>query len=149
MDLQEWLTNQVKNERAINFNLSDQLSLGEILEKVKDIINSKESETLKELSVYFDFEYLFPTDLDSWRGIYAEIALNYTSEGTPLNVVEFKNLIENAIGNTYEGYKGGDFYMTESTPVWVANYGRSGNTAVIDIIDDGYQVLIMTAYRNS
>jgi hypothetical protein len=37
--------------------------------------------------------------------------------------------------------------MNENTPIWVANDGHSGNTAVIDVVDDGYQVILITALR--
>lgn len=50
------------------------------------------------------------------------------------------------IGKTFTGYKGGDFEMSRRTPVWVANYGNAGNTGIVGIHDDGYSVIILTAY---
>lgn len=46
----------------------------------------------------------------------------------------------------FTGWKGGEFTMDESTPVWVANAGNSGNTGIIDVVDDGWRIILMTAY---
>ena len=47
----------------------------------------------------------------------------------------------------FTGWKGGEFTMSKRTPVWVSNSGVASNSAVIEIVDDGYQVIIMTGYR--
>lgn len=44
------------------------------------------------------------------------------------------------------GYKGGEFGVGESTPVWVANWGDCHDTAIVGIVDGGYQAIIETAY---
>ena len=154
MDLQTYLTNAVKAQRAESFSKSDQLSLGEMILKLEPIV-AKQPEIIEkynsEAKVQYDFEYLYPTEIDSWRGIYAELALNFVSdhysENKQLTVTEFYNLLKSAIGKVFVGYKGGEFIMNKNTPVWVANYGHSGNTAVIDIIDNEYAVIIITGYR--
>jgi hypothetical protein len=102
--------------------------------------------------VYFDFEYFFPTTIDSWRGIYSELALDIDSSRggvKAMPVTKFSKMLKNTVGKTFTGYKGGEFVMGKHTPVWVANYGNSGNTAVIDIIDKEYKVIIMTGYRET
>ena len=151
LDLQSYVENSVKASRAKALADSDQLTLGEMILKCEAIEKSVKSED--SVYVKFDFEYLFPTRLNSWRGIYAELALNFVNEESekekPLSITEFTKLLKGAVGKTYHGYKGGDFQMSRQTPVWVANYGNSGNTAVIDIVSDGYGVIIVTAYRNS
>lgn len=101
-------------------------------------------------TVHFDFEYLFPVSLISWRGSYAELSLTFASGETkerPMKASVFLELLREAVGKTYEGYKGGDFTMSKHTPVWVSNYGHSANTAVIEIVDDDYQVMLITGYR--
>lgn len=59
----------------------------------------------------------------------------------------FLQMLKGAVGKTFMGYKGGDFVMSRQTPVWVANYGDAGHTAVIGVVDDGYQVILITALR--
>jgi len=157
MDLQTYIDNAVKASRAKSLANSDQLTVGEIILKLEPIVKRQkeriaDGET-EEAIVRYDFEYLFPTSIDSWRGIYAELALNFVDsdvEGTkakPMKVSEFLEMMKWVIGKEFTGYKGGKFTMSRHTPVWVANYGNAGNTAVIDIVDDGYQVLIITGYR--
>jgi hypothetical protein len=152
-DLQEFISNSMKARRAGVLAQSDQLTLGEMILKLEPIV-SRQKEIIKkykaEAMVRFDFEYLFPTAIDSWRGSYAELALNFCDgEGNDkqMTVSEFLRMLKETIGKTLTGYKGGDFLMTKHTPVWVANYSRSGNTAVVDIVDNEYEVLIMTGYR--
>jgi len=48
------------------------LSLGQIIDQCKVI-----SVLDNPQRVVFDFEYAAPTGLDSWRGVYAELALTF------------------------------------------------------------------------
>ena len=150
MDLQTYLNNAVAAQRKETLARSDQLTLGELILKIEPIAARQES-TIKtyahEAMVQYDFENLFPTLIDSWRGSYCELALNFKTEGEKLTVTAFLQMLKDTIGKTLEGYKGGDFLMSKHTPVWVANYGNSGNTAVIEVIDEEHTVIIVTGYR--
>lgn len=125
--------------RSERLKTSPQLLLGELILKLEAVEK-------KDLRVCFDFENAHPTHLGSWRGSYCELAIRFEFEGSCLTVVDFLKKLHEAVGATYEGYKGGEFTMGKNTPVWVANYGNSGNTAVVGIIDTGYQVIIETKY---
>lgn len=59
----------------------------------------------------------------SYRGYYHEIAfeLNYTTHAHSLLAT-----CERALGETYQGWKGGDYTMGDETPVWVAERGSTG-----------------------
>lgn len=145
MDLQTYIQNAVKASRANTLANSDQLTLGELILKLEPIVkNQKDGD---EATVRYDFEYLFPTSIDSWRGSYDELALNFETQGEEMKVSEFLKMLKECIGKTFTGYKGGDFTMHKGTPIWVANYSHSGNTAVIDVVDNGYVVLLITGYR--
>ena len=74
-----------------------------------------------------------PSELTSWRGSYREIAFTYDEEGTPPTVDKILAELRESIGKTYEGYKGGDFVMGRRTPVWVADWGTSGDTGVVGV----------------
>ena len=142
------LQNAVAAARTETFNKSDQLSLGEIIAKCEAIAAiGYRSHDGSEPSVVYDFEYLYPTDIDSWRGSYAELALNFESDGDKLSLSGFIQLLKSAVGKTFFGYKGGEYVMSRHTPVWVANYGNGGSTAIIDVINDDYQVILITARR--
>lgn len=145
MDLQTFINNTIKEARAISLANSDQLTLGELILKLEPIVkNQKEGD---EATVRYDFEYLFPTSINSWRGSYDELALDFETHGEEMKVSEFLKMLKDCIGKTFTGYKGGEYLMHEGTPIWVANYSHSGNTAVIDVVDNGYVVLLITGYR--
>ena len=60
----------------------------------------------------------------SYRGYYCDLAFELGEGKRPAwgLLAECKS----AIGKGFEGYKGGNFTMKESTPVWIAEYGCCG-----------------------
>ena len=107
--MQSILTNAVNKMRQEKFKTSSQLSLGEIILKMEIIKN-------KDLPVLFDNKKYHPTGIDSWRGSYNELSLQYENEGNPMLAGDFLKLLIETIGKTFEGYKGGDFLMGKTTP---------------------------------
>lgn len=59
----------------------------------------------------------------SWRGIYAELAFEPAENVT---IGSMLACAKEALGKTYQGYKGGDFVMDEHTDVRIA-YAGSGD----------------------
>jgi hypothetical protein len=144
--IKTYLENAVKASRAKTLANPDQLTLGELILKLEPIVkNQKEGE---EATVRYDFEYLFPTSIDSWRGSYDELALNFETHGNEMSVSDFLKMLKDCIGKKFIGYKGGEYTMHKGTPIWVANHSHSGNTAVIDVVDNDYEVILITGYRN-
>lgn len=147
MDLQTMLDNAVITSRNESLKGSPQLLLGELIAKLEPLIANQEAVKEKygqEANVVFDFEYLKPTGISSWRGSYRELALEF--DGTnEFTVTEFVELLKGAIGKTYQGYKGGDFLMGKQTPIWVANYGNSGSTGVVGVLNNEHTVILETA----
>lgn len=146
MDWQEAIDNAIKVERAEAMKTSQQLMLGELILKLEAIAD-------KSKRIIFDDKRYHPTGIDSWRGSYAELAIEYAEDGEKLRVGDFLASLKDTIGKTFEGYKGGEFLMGKTTPVWVANYGDSsgfkhdGDTwtqAVIDVSQDEQNVIIET-----
>jgi len=130
----------------------EQLTLGNLIGKIEAIEPRDEYNDPK--SVQYDFGTAIPTDLDSWRGIYAELALGYKLTGYDdhansmfqVTVESFLKELKSGIGQTYHGWKGGEFKMDVDTRLWVANRGNSGNTGIYDVLDIGYAVILQTAY---
>lgn len=144
----EILRNTVTAKRLESLKHSDQLTLGEIILKCQAIQQkNRGEERAEEPIVLFDFEYLHPGAVESWRGAYDELAINFTAEGNAPKLSQLLEVLEGSVGQTFEGYKGGDYTMSRHTPVWVANHGNAGNTAIIDVLDFGYQVVLATGYR--
>lgn len=143
MDIQEVLTNAVSVARAEELKNLPILSLGEIIAKL-EAIQESEKERDEEPWVRFDFGSLVPTKLDSWRGVYAELAIGYEDVKNWPSLSSILAEFKSAEGKTFTGYKGGDFKMGRGTPVWVANYGDSGNTAIVSVENGGYEVIFVT-----
>lgn len=120
------------------------LNLGQIIERL-DALGDKD-----EQYVSFDFESAYPTRLTSWRGIYAHLALEFAFDKDAPTVSALLDTLKNAVGTTYEGYKGGMFRMSEQTPVWVANWGHSGSTAIVNVFQSqGTRTVILeTQYQD-
>jgi hypothetical protein len=86
--------------------------------------------------VQFDFGGFEPTSLASYRGYYEQLALGFqeaTWDDKSPTVKSVLQELKNAIGKTYEGYKGGDYKMSEDTHLWVANYGEANSTAIVGL----------------
>lgn len=122
-----------------------QLSLGELIAKCEEILRI--ADRGDEMTVWFDFEYAQPTTLASWRGVYAELALGFDFANSSVLLPAFITMLKSADGAVMEGYKGGNYYMGLRTPVWVANYGHAGETAIVGVLDAGWKVVLLTEYQ--
>jgi hypothetical protein len=140
MDFQTMVTNALAAGRAEDLKKMPVLTLGEIIAKLEGILSKGDGGR----RVRYDFEYLTPTTLDSWRGVYAELALGFQIEGSGPTVKELLEELKSAIGKTFVGYKGGDYVMGRQTPVWVANYGNAGSTAIVAVEANEYKVILRT-----
>jgi len=101
-----------------------------------------------QTDVRFDFARFEPRKLDSYRGYYDHLALGW-SERTEEKVTVASLLAECrlAVGSHYTGYKGGEYKMLLSRPLWVANWGDCHDTAIVGVVDAGWQVVIETAFQ--
>ena len=103
-------------------------------------------------TVYFEFGTAIPTELDSWRGSYDLLSLNYKMTGRDdydgkqeMKANEFIDMCKAAIGQTFTGYKGGEFTMSEHTAVWVDNHGNYTQTGLIGVSGDNWNIYLKTA----
>lgn len=62
-------------------------------------------------------------ELNSYRGYYCDLSIEPGASTAGELLAECKD----AMGEVFEGYKGGDFLMGRTTPMWVADYGRCGD----------------------
>lgn len=65
----------------------------------------------------------------SYRGYYEQLAF------TPEESVVVKDALKEAkaaLGQTFTGYKGGDYTMHEFTECWIAGYGDCGDPLTLD-----------------
>lgn len=74
-------------------------------------------------------------DPHSYRGYYCDLAFE-PAEGRVL-VSDLLAVCRSALGEVFEGYKGGDYTMGKSTPVWISYYGSTGRK-IVGIDRDGH-----------
>lgn len=122
-----------------------QMTLGDLINAIESL--DRISPNGQEKTVRFDFAYFFPSGISSWRGAYEELALEYSNSGEALTVSKFIQLLKDAVGQTFTGWKGGEFVMTEYTPIWISNPGEACYTAVLGIRDEGWIIIIETGYQ--
>ena len=65
------------------------------------------------------------TSPHSYRGYYTDLAFE-PEEDT--SVWQMLDCAKSALGQTFRGYKGGEYTMSGYTDVWLAFYGSSGET---------------------
>jgi len=80
-----------------------------------------------------------PSSPDSYRGYYSDLSFEPQSEA--VSVKDFSMMLNESLGKTFNGYKGGDFTMTEDTPLWMANYGECGEAIISINVSNGALVL--------
>jgi hypothetical protein len=148
-----------------------QLTLGELikalepmLEDWKGKVASSKEKNDEEPTIIFDFGSALPTGLSSYRGYYAQLAINYsfngygnmvgyhkqdgsTFEPKPPTLSEFLAMLKEADGKEYIGWKGGEFVMRKNTPLWVANDGDCDDTAVVGVFNKGWGVILLTQFH--
>lgn len=101
--------------------------------------------------VRFDFCMVEPTKLNSYRGYYEDLALGWkpqTNYPKP-TVADLLATLKKQLGTTVHGYKGGEYVVSRSQILYVANYGDTGSTAVVGVDscgDSGWQTIIKTLY---
>lgn len=67
-------------------------------------------------------------DLESYRGYYCDLA--FEPNGLPRTVASLLADCRKAMGAVFTGYKGGEYMMGASTPLWIAPYGSCGDKLI-------------------
>lgn len=129
-----------------------QMTLGELIEAMR--VHARNS---PDRVVRFDFVHFQPDGFHSYRGYYDQVALGYAWPGhnpdgrdrEDVTTGRFLDECKAAAAATFHGWKGGDFQMSEATPVWVARPDESGGTAIVAVRDDGWCLRLITACIDS
>ena len=116
----------------------DTISLGEFIRLLKTC--------KKDAWIRFDFCYFAPDYLHSYRGWYEHLAFSCGRTWQSTLAKDVLIECEQAIGRTYRGYKGGDYVMDENTPLWVDESENASGTAIVNIKDLDYEVVIETKF---
>lgn len=81
--------------------------------------------------VFLDDTNKSPGRLYSYRGYYEDLA--FAEVGSAPTAELLLEICKDALGKTFTGYKGGDFVMTEDTPLWVSEYGAVSGIAIVGV----------------
>ena len=118
MDIQDAIDRIL--ERAKAERAESQMTLGKMIQRLEGMPQ--------------DFEMQGFGFIDSYRGYYCDLSFSPSVEKMPVS--EVLKEARGAMGKVFTGYKGGDFLMSESTPIWIADYGECG-VKIVAINDDG------------
>lgn len=113
------------------------LTLGQLVSFLENINGSR--------IVEFDHG-LSPISPHSYRGHYSDLALE--SHDKPTTAVHLLRSVKRIVGRELEGYKGGEFLMTNDTPLWNSEYGSNSSVAIIGISVIGEKAILSTKYIN-
>lgn len=69
--------------------------------------------------------------LMSYRGYYCDLAFEPVEK--PRTVADLLRECRAAVGATFMGYKGGDFRMGKTTPLWVSEYGMAEDKRLVGL----------------
>lgn len=89
-----------------------------------------------------------PAGFDSWRGSYDELALGYGGS-EPVTVKQLLKQARAANGKTFNGWKGGEFVMDRSTPVWIDNPGEYHEQALEIAIETDIELNFFSGFRGT
>lgn len=118
MNMQETidkLSEQWAEERS-----NEQMTLCELIARLEGMDGDSEIDKIEEPH--------------SNRGYYSDLGL--TPVKGRMKVSEALKLVKECLGKEFYGYKGGDFTMTKTTPLWISEYGLSG-LALVGIDKNG------------
>lgn len=124
--------------------MKEQLTLGKFIKKLEAFIELNEE---SDGRILFDFGGFMPSGLDSYRGYYDQLSFEYKkskfdkNDMTPLKLLD---ICKKAVGKKFTGYKGGDFFMDNDTPLWVDNYSECTSTAVVGVRKSWFGLVIET-----
>lgn len=113
---------------------------------LKELIASLTGVENKEVSVKYDFGDFFPARINAWGGAFSELAIGHHTEGKPPTVAVFLELLKNAIGQSFREGSKDTFTAAGHTPLWVANHDHISHTAIMDVLDNEQEVILVTGF---
>ncbi len=111
MDI-ETIMAMVHAQVAEDANDAGQMTLGALIDALKMLPEDAE--------ISWDFGG-HPGPANSYRGYYEQLA--FEPDGGLSTVKAFLSEAQNACGETFDGYKGGEYIMHRGTWIWSSGYG--------------------------
>jgi hypothetical protein len=125
MDMQS-LINKMSAEWAKE-RAQSQMTLGAFIDALKECPQDAKIRTSNGCSIGEPLSY---------RGYYEDLAFRPNGN---LDVKGVLDAATSALGETFEGYKGGDYIMHRNTPLWLSGYGECSQLAfkAVSVASDG------------
>lgn len=142
VDMQTLFNNFAAAAKADALSDKPIITLGELTAKLEAFDGSL------ELAVQYGNTMLAYDEVGSYRGYYTDLAIEPRAEVTG-TVADALADLHDANGETFTGYKGGDYYMNNRTLVWVAHYGEASGIGVTGVeLVDGVVVITSADCEN-
>lgn len=109
------------------------LTLGEMITEL--------SKLPEDIPIRYDCTTASPTSPHSYRGYYSDLAFEQSDSVRTVGSVLLD--CKQSLGKVFTGYKGGDYTMTEDTPLWAAEYSCCGK-AMMGLSVGDTAVVILT-----
>lgn len=106
------------------------LTVGSLLRKLDSL--SADTEIMLSNGAHLNGEW------GSYRGYYDDLALEPAEDGGEFiyTAGTIKEMLNDALCiGEMTGYKGGTFFITEDTLLWLSSYGEASGNALVDFID--------------
>lgn len=141
MDKMQLIWNNISKMQS-KLRATDMITLGEFIKELEKYP--------RDWSIIIEPFSLIPDYFCSYRGYYEDLCLTYTADweyGEKVTVGDILDKAKNAVNKEFAGYKGGEFLMTEDTPLWVSkDYSCTGVTiAGFERVYDG--LLAINCYK--
>lgn len=112
------------------------LNLGQFIAALESVEMDKE--------INFSFCYLTPNIFQSYRGCYEDLCLTYKEPDYETHVRDILLRAREAVGKTFQGYKGGSYTMTNKSALWVSKKDCASDTIVTSLKETSTSVIIET-----
>lgn len=114
------------------------MTLGELIARLEAMPS--------DADVVLSYNGMPPSSFGSYRGYYNMLAIDSGKQS--ISASEFLKMARNADGETFEGYKGGDYTMSRNTPVWASDWGDVTNQAITGVELREGSVFILSEKRD-
>lgn len=134
MDIQALINamSEVAQSERKNYHMS----LGELIDFLNDVVPA-------DMPVVLDYNTkLSAAAPHSYRGYYSDLAIEPTENVVTARVLQQE--LTDILDTELTGYKGGEFLMDSTVPVWVSGYGSASGRAVMSAAVIDSKVVLLT-----
>lgn len=125
---------QINSVRKVEALSGGHMTLGNLIDELHKV----EDKSLPVILNYFGEEVL-PSDPHSYRGYYEDLSFGLFGPTVNKNTVQiFLDELEECVGYTFEGWKGGEFRMGHDTLVWFSEEGSCSGIypSGVEVLED-------------